>query len=420
MEDVIVITINYRLHALGFLSLPNMGISGNAGLKDQQLALQWVSENISSFNGDSDNICLFGESAGASSVHLHVLNDKSNKYIKSAIVQSSCALCDWLFQKDGYSKSRKLARMLGSTGNTDQDFLNVLMEATNQQLYDYSPKTCDADELRRSLPFIFKPIIEEDSENAFITSSPSDLMKKQKIDIPVIFGLNSGDGMTMGNYYRKKLSSFDKDYVRLVPLSLNVDPHSDEALKVARKIKEFYFGDKHINEEIISLFVDFMTDFHFSIPLMMSNQIHSLNCTPRFKQYVYEFCYDGELNAFKRLLKMDELPGACHFDELFYLFDAKMLGMKVSKNSSAWRMRETMCKLWTNFAKYHDPTPENHNPLPFRWNPLLPASAENTIEVDYLKIDEEWEMKKNLYKSRIDFWRELYEEYNSSFTNPKF
>lgn len=44
MEDVIVVTINYRLHALGFLSLPEVGISGNAGLKDQQMALEWIYE----------------------------------------------------------------------------------------------------------------------------------------------------------------------------------------------------------------------------------------------------------------------------------------------------------------------------------------------------------------------------------------
>lgn len=64
MENVIVVTLNYRLHVLGFLSLPSQGISGNAGLKDQQMALEWVYENISSFNGDPHNICLFGESAG--------------------------------------------------------------------------------------------------------------------------------------------------------------------------------------------------------------------------------------------------------------------------------------------------------------------------------------------------------------------
>lgn len=424
MEDVIVVVINYRLHALGFLSLPSVGISGNAGLKDQQMGLQWVHENISNFNGDPDNICLFGESAGAACAHLHVLNEKSKKFIKSAILQSSYALCDWLFQKDGPGKARRLAKMLGANSNSDEDFVKALMKATSQQLYDNSAKTCEpnADELRRSLPFILKPVIENESDDSFITMSPAELMKKQKIDIPMILGLNNGDGMTMGNYYRNnKLPSFDNDYVRLLPLSLNVDPFSHEALAVAKSVKEFYFGDKHINEETISQFVEFMTDFHFTIPQTMSNELHARHCQPGFKQYVYEFCYDGELNAFKKLLKMSNVHGACHFDELFYLFDAKILGMEVAENSPAWNMRTTMCKLWTNFAKYHDPTPDHHNPLPIKWNPVGPADeSSKKFEVDYLMIDEKSEMKKNIYQNRMDFWRSLYEKYNSSFINPKF
>lgn len=91
-EDVIVVTINYRLHALGFLSLPEAGISGNAGLKDQQMALEWVYENVASFNGDPDKICFFGESAGAASVHLHTMNERSKKYINSAICQSNYSM----------------------------------------------------------------------------------------------------------------------------------------------------------------------------------------------------------------------------------------------------------------------------------------------------------------------------------------
>lgn len=76
-EEVIVVTINYRLGALGFLYLPEEGIYGNAGLKDQLLAFKWVHENIHMFGGDPRNVTLFGESAGASSIHLHALSIKS-------------------------------------------------------------------------------------------------------------------------------------------------------------------------------------------------------------------------------------------------------------------------------------------------------------------------------------------------------
>lgn len=67
-EDVVLVTFNYRLYAFGFLSLddPKLGIPGNAGMKDQVLALKWIKQNIDQFGGDSQNITIFGQSSGES------------------------------------------------------------------------------------------------------------------------------------------------------------------------------------------------------------------------------------------------------------------------------------------------------------------------------------------------------------------
>lgn len=106
--DVILVTLNYRLHIFGrysltlavfsfdkslseidiiyglfsahragFLNMNTDGCPGNAGLKDQLLALKWVKENIKQFGGDPENITLMGESAGSVSVHLHTLSPAS-------------------------------------------------------------------------------------------------------------------------------------------------------------------------------------------------------------------------------------------------------------------------------------------------------------------------------------------------------
>ena len=67
-ENTIVVTINYRLGPLGFLSLGNEDVPGNAGFKDQIMALQWVNDNIAKFGGDTVRIAIAGESAGSASV----------------------------------------------------------------------------------------------------------------------------------------------------------------------------------------------------------------------------------------------------------------------------------------------------------------------------------------------------------------
>jgi para-nitrobenzyl esterase len=93
-RGVIVVTINYRLGALGFLAHPALagespqGAAGNYGLMDQQAALQWVQRNIRNFGGDPRNVTIFGESAGGLSVHSQLVSPRAAGLFSKAIVES--------------------------------------------------------------------------------------------------------------------------------------------------------------------------------------------------------------------------------------------------------------------------------------------------------------------------------------------
>lgn len=94
-ENVIVVSMQYRVASIGFLYLGTPDAPGNAGLFDQNLALRWVRDNIHHFGGDPKQVTLFGESAGAVSVSLHLLSALSRDLFQRAILESGAANAPW-------------------------------------------------------------------------------------------------------------------------------------------------------------------------------------------------------------------------------------------------------------------------------------------------------------------------------------
>lgn len=102
-------------------------------------------------------------------------------------------------------------------------------------------------------------------------------------------------------------------------------------------------------------------------------------------------------------------------------FSLKLAGNIFPENSREYQARKTTCRLWTNFAKYGEPTPNHDTTTPFKWHPARAHERDaEEVLIDYLKIDDEIVMKKNLHRDRMKFWRDVYKEYNGSFENPMF
>jgi carboxylesterase type B len=140
-EDIVLVTLNYRLGVFGFLATDDGVLPGNLGLKDQLLALKWIKDNISSFGGDSNNITLAGESAGAVCVHHLMLSELAKGLFHKAILQSGSSLGWWGYKENPNEITKRFAQtlncpetMLNDTSALKQFFMDTdddkLLEAT--------------------------------------------------------------------------------------------------------------------------------------------------------------------------------------------------------------------------------------------------------------------------------------------------
>ena len=146
LHNIIVVTLNYRLGALGFLALDELGAEsdnpshsiGNMAMLDQITALQWIQSNIHSFNGDPARVTLAGESAGAFSVCFHLASPLSAGLFSSAIMESgSCDATSFFLDKEqSIQHSHHIAKRVGCDVSSEK-LLDCLRSVDVDILLDY-------------------------------------------------------------------------------------------------------------------------------------------------------------------------------------------------------------------------------------------------------------------------------------------
>jgi len=151
--DVVVVTVNYRLGALGFLNMSDatdgkLPGTGTEGLADQICALQWIKDNIAVFGGDPSNVTLFGESAGAMSVCALMASPRASGLFHKAIAQSGAAHIG-----HGRDKSARIARLfLEKLATVGLDAAGTL-DAPWQKILDGQTQLLAEPRATGSLPF---------------------------------------------------------------------------------------------------------------------------------------------------------------------------------------------------------------------------------------------------------------------------
>ncbi|XP_077284899.1 juvenile hormone esterase-like [Arctopsyche grandis] len=415
-QDVIVVTVNYRLGILGFLSLGTEDVSGNAGLKDIVMSLKWVKENVISFGGDPNNVTIFGESAGGAAVQFLMISDIAKGLFHKAISQSGSCLNQFActsYEDDPIKNAIKLTELAGQKRTEPADILNVLRSLKAEELVVTSQQVPTFEERKRDAPFSFAPVVEKifPGKEAFLSKKAIELIQSGSIaDVPYLSGYNSKEGilwLISLRADRLHLKTLNENFQYFVPMDLKLPIDSEKSKEVAKEIRQFYLGDKALDNETIDNYIDLMTDFAFLKDIVNSVKLHRAKVTSPI--YFYRFSFDGDYNFFKKHLKIDH-KGVSHEDDLGYIFNPSMTKMATTSNDSlSNETRNKVVKMWTNFAKYGNPTPETNTNLNLKWKPV---TSDN---IEYLEIDEKFHMNKNPDADRIKFWEVIYKKYGPKF-----
>lgn len=214
-----VVSIQYRLGALGefkstqscshklkffkltgFLSLktPELNVPGNAGLKDQVMALKWIKNNCASFGGDPDCITVFGESAGSASTHYMMLTEQTQGLFHRGIMQSGSAIAPWAFNGDITHRAFRVAQLLGYKGeNNDKDVLQFLQKTNARELIRLEEDVLTAEDRAKNVMFAFGPSLEPfATPECIVPKHPREMMKTSwSNSIPVMIGNTSAEGL---------------------------------------------------------------------------------------------------------------------------------------------------------------------------------------------------------------------------------
>ncbi|XP_060525637.1 carboxylic ester hydrolase-like [Cylas formicarius] len=394
-EDVVVVTFNYRLGAFGFLSTGDDVVLGNAGLKDQLLALNWTNRNIGLFGGDPDKITIFGESAGGRSVGHHITNKKSKGLFRAAICQSGCSLLG-LHEVKPKEIALDLAQRLDSELPRNISSVDLLNFLQNQSADAILSKSIDMN----PMTYLFVPIMEVDHVDSFITELNYNLVETGNVSrVPLILGTVSEECLGfIGDLNNITLTaaSYDSDITTLIPNDIHLKENCTPE-DAANLIREAYVGPNGNFSDNLAATLQYYSDNLFGKATLKQAELAS----DYTSVYLYEFSYYGIASETRVVIEGAGKVG--HGDELTYLFKFLNLTAEADILTS-----KRFAKLWANFAKYLDPTPETSSLLQ---NVSWPKVENGDIR--YLDIDETLSVKPNNRAKEYAMWNYVYENFAS-------
>jgi len=401
-HDVVVVIPNYRVNIFGLLSFPTgeTSCNGNMGLMDQAMALQWIHENIESFGGDPKNVTIFGQSAGASSVNLHLISDVSRKYFHRAISHSGVFDDMMLVRKNNSEVLSILAKKLEVDPKDSKKLMKKLKSIPAKEILSLN------DEVLAQMKY-FSIVI----DGQFLKEKTSETLKKRSFyKVPYMLGVCSTEGYGLMAPCQDKgfgdgITEEDgkgaiKGIFSMISKPENVDKCVDDIWKEYKK--DFDESDKLLHSKIAA---DIVGDYYFNIAsIRFSKAFSEIEDKTFFYRMSQKLCFSHkrDFNLSENPLKAD-ICECDHGDDIFFTFGAPFTDLKfsfdVKFDEEERKMSENWMKYLVNFAYTGNPNKGPYN-LSLFWKPFISA------EENYLEINSNPEMKSKLSPNRLKFWNE--------------
>ena len=285
-NDVVLVTFNYRLGVMGFLSMENEAIPGNQGLWDQQMALLWVKRNIKHFGGDPGRVTIFGDSAGSMAVNFHLLSPQSRGLFHRAIMQSGTATSPYTSLSNPPSYyGKRLSAAVGCSENDIECLQNVPVHDLHKHVMMFNECSIRED-ISLTFPGPWVPVVDQYLDDPFLPDTPENIINDGKeAVVPVMIGFTKEDGLLYTTRFIK-----DKEFEKYFEDNWNTCGPTNllgkESELITERDIEYVTNLRKSYETLTTLF----TDAIFAIPShRMAHQLAARNN----QVYKYIFSYRG-------------------------------------------------------------------------------------------------------------------------------